>query len=128
MKEFSLEEAKAGKPVCTKDGRPARIICFDRKSTDFPIVVLIDNGTIEDYYCFTNNGTYHLDDSHHFDLMMAPVKRKGWINIYKQSSPYDISERLGSHIYSTQEQALAGVDSTNPNYIATIEIEWEEQP
>ena len=28
LKEFDLEAAKAGKPVCTKDGRKARIICF----------------------------------------------------------------------------------------------------
>ncbi len=31
MKAFDLEEAKAGKPVCTRNGSPARIICFDKK-------------------------------------------------------------------------------------------------
>lgn len=30
LKEFDIEAAKAGKPVCTRDGRKARIICFDR--------------------------------------------------------------------------------------------------
>ena len=30
MKPFDLEAAKAGKPVCTRDGRKARINCFDR--------------------------------------------------------------------------------------------------
>lgn len=40
LKEFDLEAAKAGKPVCTRDGRKARIICFDAKCNK-PIVALI---------------------------------------------------------------------------------------
>ena len=31
MREFSMEEAKAGKAVCTRDGRRVRILCFDLK-------------------------------------------------------------------------------------------------
>lgn len=31
MKEFSIEKAKEGKQVVTKDGRLVRIICYDRK-------------------------------------------------------------------------------------------------
>lgn len=31
MKPFDLELAKAGHPVQTRDGRPVRIICYDRK-------------------------------------------------------------------------------------------------
>ena len=31
LKEFDIEAAKAGKPVCTRDGGKARIICFDKK-------------------------------------------------------------------------------------------------
>ena len=34
LKEFDPEAAKAGKPVCTRDGRKARIICFDKNDTD----------------------------------------------------------------------------------------------
>lgn len=40
LKPFDLEAAKAGKPVCTRDGRKARIICFDAKCNK-PIVALI---------------------------------------------------------------------------------------
>lgn len=29
MKPFNLEDAKAGKPVCQRDGRPVRILAFD---------------------------------------------------------------------------------------------------
>ena len=43
LKEFDIEVAKAGKPVCTRDGSKARIICFDKKcraieEEEFPIV------------------------------------------------------------------------------------------
>lgn len=34
LRPFDLEAAKAGKPVCTRDGRKVRIICFDRTTYD----------------------------------------------------------------------------------------------
>ena len=44
MKPFDLEKAKAGARVCTRYGRDARIICFDRKSElDAPIIALALN-------------------------------------------------------------------------------------
>ena len=30
-KPFNLEEAKAGRPVCTRNGQEVRIICFNAK-------------------------------------------------------------------------------------------------
>lgn len=44
FKPFNLEQAKAGKPVCTRDGRKARIICFNAKTLcDYPIIALVEN-------------------------------------------------------------------------------------
>ena len=40
MKEFDLELAKAGFPVKTRDGKKARILCFDRIAST-PIVALV---------------------------------------------------------------------------------------
>ena len=40
LKPFDLEAAKAGKPVYTRDGRKARIICFDRIDAK-PILALV---------------------------------------------------------------------------------------
>ena len=40
LKPFDLQKAKEGKPVCTRDGRKARIICFD-VNNDKPIVAVI---------------------------------------------------------------------------------------
>lgn len=42
MKPFDLELAKQGKPVCTRDGRAVRILCYDFISVeDTPIIALV---------------------------------------------------------------------------------------
>lgn len=57
MKEFNLEEAKAGKLVCVDNGEKARIICFDAHS-EYPIIALITckYSQKEFPYAFNNNG------------------------------------------------------------------------
>ena len=52
MKEFDYEKAKAGAPVCTREGKPARIIFWDAKgiSNDgkqYPIVALLEEDGVE---------------------------------------------------------------------------------
>ncbi len=41
MKPFNLEEAKAGKPVCTRDGRRVEIISFENPSDNYPILAKV---------------------------------------------------------------------------------------
>lgn len=69
MKNFNLEEAKQGKPVCTRDGKPARIICFDRAGM-YPIVALI--GENEACMVASNTGESNINGPESdYDLMMA---------------------------------------------------------
>lgn len=78
LKEFDLEQAKAGKPVHTRDGREARVICFDAKGMHQPIIALItqDNGVeyIETYY---SNGRFNddINSQSDYDLIMLPEKK-----------------------------------------------------
>ena len=120
MKPFNLEEAKAGKAVCTKDGYPARIICFDKKSSSFTIVALVDFGNEELEVTYTNEGHYYatIEESDN-DLFMVGEHKEGWINIYNINS----EPSLGYGIYSTREEAQF---VAAPNVVATIKIEWEE--
>ena len=88
MKEFDLEKAKAGAPVCTRDGRPARIICWDyqeygKQEADekFPIIALVKEDKGERAYTYRESGKckiYKKDE-----LMMAPVKHEGWVHVNK---------------------------------------------
>ena len=114
FKPFNLEAAKSGKPVCTRDGRKARIICFDAK---FPktgnIVTLVEKENGEEVTL------YHYDDGHcsigrGYDLMMLPEKKEGWVNLYD-----DIP------IYDTKEEALSRRSKIR-GLIDTIKVSWEE--
>lgn len=89
LKKFDLEAAKAGKPVCTRDGRKARIISFDRHGEDCPIIALVvdsKNAECEEVIDYTLDGICNENIINHnkYDLMMLPQKKEGWVNIYTQ--------------------------------------------
>ena len=65
MKPFNLEEAKAGKPICTKDGNEARIIIFDKKG-EYKIVGLIEYKDSEEIVYIDSNGKSSFN--HDFDI------------------------------------------------------------
>ena len=84
LKPFDLEEAKAGKPVCTRDGRKARVICFDMNSFNNHIIVALiteENGT-ESIYSYTSEGKWKETKTEN-DLMMLPEKKEGWNGFLK---------------------------------------------
>lgn len=73
MKPFDLEKAKAGKPVCTRDGRRVEIISFKNPNDNYPILARIfSNNTNYDEFSFTQQG-YLVNEDREFktDLMMA---------------------------------------------------------
>lgn len=119
MKPFNLEEAKAGKPVCTRIGLPVRIVCFDAAcGIGAPILALVKQfGMNEQPMLFHTDGKAAGDCSPTYDLFMKPEKQEGWINIYKgrECSPILDSER-----------SARGAVMGNDDYITTLKIEWEE--
>lgn len=112
LKEFNLEAAKAGKPVCTRDGRKARIICFDLNNKNFPIVAIINCDTEENAYQYDIDGVCDEHDNN-LNLMMSPEKKEGWIIIHKEA------------IYD-KETAEKIARETTANVIRIQKIEWEE--
>ena len=73
MKPFDLEEAKAGKPVCTRDGRKVEIISFEHPIKGYPILarVFFDKDDYEEF-TFTESGTFFVADKEsEADLMMT---------------------------------------------------------
>lgn len=128
LKKFDLEAAKAGKPVCTRDRRKARIVCFDRnyrndENEDFPIVALVtmcDGSEEIGYYnnrgellynCLTNSA----------DLMMLPEKHEGWVNIYQKEQ-----NRFPKGIFPSKDKAIEAISEIGRKYIDTVKIEWNE--
>ena len=121
MKPFDLEAAKAGKPVCTRDGRKARIICFDRQH-ESNIVALIPEEN-EEYVCtYNSDGSFRKGTTHENDLMMLPEKKEGWVNVYKMSDGQII---IGQYPYESEDYCR-NVGRSEDGYIDTIKIEWYE--
>lgn len=118
MKPFDLEAAKAGKPVCTRDGRKARIICFDLNNKNFPIVAIINCDTEENAYQYDIDGVCDEHDNN-LNLMMSPEKKEGWVNLCKNN--YGDTFAVG--VFPNREEA---VSNCPPSYLCTIKIELEE--
>lgn len=138
LKPFNLEAAKAGKPVYTRDGRKARIICFDYKgdSNAYPILALISTINLrgvpsEIIAKYTEDGRYakYNNVENNEDLMILPEKKEGWVNIYNRNRPRTSSENCyiitGVSVFETKEGAISYIDK-DKEYIDTVKIEWEE--
>ena len=125
MREFNLELAKQGHPVCTRDGRKVRIVCTDYKSIginrDRPILALIEQeDDTEEVVAFKNNGSFGALGISDYDLMMASVKHEGWANVYS-----DTGYHLDKDIWEFEENAIE-IGKEFPDYVATVKIEWED--
>ena len=129
LKPFDIQKAREGKPVCTRDGRKARIICFDYngETGDYPIVALVHynkgNKCYERVLKYTSDGLFNKygDCQHDDDLMMLPEKKEGWVNVYKVGARLE----TGGNVHSTKDAAIKCIDS-DKKHIATVKIEWEE--
>ena len=114
MKPFDLEAAKAGAPLVTRDGRPAKFIAHVGEAHPRQrLVVLIDGIVLTKF----ESGKYasspaHVSDN---DLFMAPVKRTVWANVYGYG---------GASCYNTEKDADHGALSNRlGNRAWPIEIE-----
>lgn len=126
MKEFDLEKAKAGHPVCTRDGQEARILCFDREG-QFPIVALVKDAGNETIFSYNNMGRYSNDGRGYLcDLIMKSAKQKRWINLYKDKDGLLFP---GLNLFESEKEAKDRMESGEKSgrlYYRTVKIEWEE--
>lgn len=113
LKPFDLQKAKAGKPVCTRNGRKARIICFDVRAKK-PIAALITNDDIEEVHFYYDNGRSDQYQGYRYDLMMLPEKHEGWAVIFKDD------------LLRTEKEAQELARNSISEVIRIEKIEWEE--
>lgn len=133
LKPFSLELAKQGKPVCTRDGRKARIIAFDAKRKDEKNIIALvpskDYPGFEDLIVYPNNGNYYGGHENDGDLMMFPEKKEGWVNVYKRENEYvcenECNVFTGITVFKSEGEAKRNIDK-NKIYVNTVKISWEE--
>ena len=120
MKPFNLEEAKAGKPICTRDGDKARVICFDVQGRMPPLAALITDLDGDEYVSLhREDGTsVHNPDE---DLFMAPSIQCWWVAVY--ALPNGDME-VGKRLYPTRDAALKY--SCVIGRVGVTKVEWEE--
>lgn len=116
LKPFDLQKAKAGKPVYTRDGRKARIICFDLNTcSPYSVIAAVTNDSgYEEVTAYMEDGCYlGQNEESSRDLMMLPEKKEGWAVIRR------------SDIYETEEQAKEALLKSRVGAMIR-NIEWEE--
>lgn len=122
MKQFSLEEylKNPNKKVIIRSGLPVRIVCTDMKSI-MPIIALLPITNDEEaVYYYYPNGRYCSNVKGGRDLMFASIKKKGWVNLFKNNSTIITGE-----VYNTEAEAKSAI-LCKYTYISTAKIEWEE--
>lgn len=112
LKPFDLQKAREGKSVCTRDGRKARIICFDRKhiyeGQDYSIVALINEGSYSETVCsYTKDGLHTPGRIDNNDLMMPSEKKEGWAKVRKDINLYDTKEEADRKMIENDEYVTA---------------------
>lgn len=122
MKEFNLEEFKKNlsQKVVTRDGRSVRIVYTDAKN-EFPIIALITNDDKEVLMDYNNNGKVSPDEITDLDLFFEPIKKEGWVNLFKDKElPF-----INGDVYKSEKDAKEAAIG-EPDFIASVKIEWEE--
>lgn len=112
LKPFDIQKAREGKPICTRDGKKARIVCFD-KGGIYPVIALVQEEGSETCHFYAQDGKC-ADSGNGYDLLMLSEKKEGWANVYDDTP-----------IYDSKEEAL-NRRSKIRGYIDTVKVSWEE--
>ena len=122
MKPFNLEEAKAGKPVCTRNGNAVKILCFDAKVMRYHIVALVADGQLEVAVTYSDEGQEAIGVKGGLDLMMKSETKTGWVNLYRAGGLY-----VGASVYDSKGDAESNFDNQSSRvYLGACQITWEE--
>lgn len=103
------------KPVQTRDGRKARIICTDKKGA-YPIVAVVEFGLKEEFaYSYTAIGS-SINNSC-LDLVNIPERTSTWQNVYKKVRGRSPTEQPSKAASISSASHAAGVSSDLVGFI-----------
>lgn len=91
-----IQAGEAQGRIVTRGGFPARVICWDRKEDDYPIVALFDCNEYECVEAYSTNGSKYIDKKSCDDLSLEVP------NDTPQFKPYDkvLARRIKSDEWS----------------------------
>lgn len=89
---FSLEAAKRGEPLVTRDGRKANYVGY-ADGVAYPLVVLIDGNAVVSVHSDSGKSSFTCDTDNRSDLFLAPKpKQTVWVNILSSQNRYEDGE------------------------------------
>ena len=72
MRKFDIVSVMNGEPICTRDGRPAKIVSLGLGSEPYPITAAIYTENVgKTTHFYTRNGEYSIGIETELDLMIA---------------------------------------------------------
>lgn len=110
MKDFDEAAAMRGATVCTREGNPVRILCFDLKDPDWPIIAAYRVYGLENVDFYANDGRRAKLSESDIDLMMADD---------------DYMEKLERGEYDHIEDNLEMVGKPDHIGKSTEKVDWE---
>jgi hypothetical protein len=125
MKTFNLQEAIAGKPIQTRDGRVLKFVAHVPEAGEgYEVVVMKGDGYVG---CWCEDGRYLKEEETDSDIVMAPVIKKYYVNIFKgnysgivvSSSPLEDEEEV-------QWNKDEYLQMNNVRFITTLTFDIEE--
>jgi hypothetical protein len=127
MKPFNLQDALAGKPVVTRDGKAVKQIAYFPEVETYAVMAYIEGSDVDTY---TREGSYWSSKGTH-DLFMASTKKTGWVNIYRENITGGKMLRLSAdgttgHNIHPSKYVADVKQVTAKDRIAVVELTWEE--
>ena len=121
MKPFDIEQAKAGKPVQTRDGNDVEIVRFDLRG-EYPILAVIKYPKADSAITFTESGKSFKDDDSYHDLFMKPEIKVGYI-VLEHDDAYLSGASPLTCVYETVESACKVANRFKNRTVS--KITWE---
>lgn len=111
---FDLEKAKAGAPLITRDGRPAKFVAHvPEAEEDCRVIVLVGTNVL---FHWENGPHYSRDGNSRHDLFMAPRNVVKWIGRHPDAAD------LHSKIFDTEAECREYYGKER----FITRVEWEE--
>lgn len=113
------------RPVVTRSGRAARIICANRKGANlYPIVALVTVDGDEEIEAFTASGECLAGQTDELGRDLVNVPRTGWVNLYQTPT----GAHTGFKVFDSKTEAEnARLDNEDADWINAVEIPLEKQ-
>ena len=119
--DFDIKAAKRGSLVETIMGNPVRIVSFDVKDNNYPILALVTNDsggeTVVKYDSFGISSDKKLSLS----LRMKKVIVEGWINLY-----FDEKQKIVTSGMIVHRTPKSADDDAGTSRFTKCKITWEQ--